>query len=84
MKKRIVAFLLIIISFQSINAQQQFYEQTPQAKKWVKKQFRKLNKNQRIAQLMIIRAHSNLGADHIAEVTNLIKTYNVGGVCVCA
>jgi beta-N-acetylhexosaminidase len=81
MKKRIVAFLLIIISFQSINAQQQFYEQTPQAKKWVKKQFRKLNKNQRIAQLMIIRAHSNLGAAHIAEVTNLIKTYNVGGVC---
>ena len=72
--------MLILLSIQTLNAQQ-FYEQTPEAKKWVKKQFRKLNKNQRIAQLMIIRAHSNLGPEHIAEVTNLIQQYNVGGLC---
>ena len=34
-----------------------------------------------MAQLMIIRAHSNLGADHVAQVTNLINKYNVGGLC---
>ncbi len=80
MKKGILAFLLLIVAVSSIKAQQ-FYEETPAARKWVKKQFRKLNKNQRIAQLIIIRAHSNLGAEHVAEVTNLIQSYNVGGLC---
>lgn len=60
---------------------QQFYENTPEAEKWVNKQFRKLSKNERIAQLMIVRAHSNLGADHVKEVTELVKKYNVGGLC---
>ena len=60
---------------------QSFYAETPAAKKWVRKQFRHLSKDERIAQLMIIRAHSNLGPDHIAQVTNLISQYNVGGLC---
>jgi hypothetical protein len=30
---------------------------------------------------MVIRAHSNLGEKHVQEVTNLIKQYNVGGLC---
>ncbi len=60
---------------------QDFFAKTPAAERWVKKKFRKLNKDQRIAQLMIIRAHSNLGAEHVAEVTDLIKKYNVGGLC---
>jgi beta-N-acetylhexosaminidase len=30
---------------------------------------------------MVIRAHSNLGADHIAKVTDDITKYNVGGLC---
>ncbi len=80
MIKRVFLLLLLILSIQILNAQQ-FYEQSREAKRWVKKQFRKLNKDQRIAQLMIIRAHSNLGKDHIAEVTALIKNYNVGGLC---
>ncbi len=78
MKKWILLFLLFSVE---IAQAQQFFEPTPAAKKWVKKQFRKLSKNQRIAQLMIIRAHSNLGPEHIAEVSNLIKSYNVGGLC---
>jgi beta-glucosidase-like glycosyl hydrolase/CubicO group peptidase (beta-lactamase class C family) len=60
---------------------QQFYQHSREADRWVKKQFRKLSKEERIAQLMIIRAHSNLGADHIKEVTELVKKYNVGGLC---
>ncbi len=66
----------------SVSAQaQQFYEKTPAAERWVKKKFRKLSKDERIAQLMIIRAHSNLGPAHVAEVTEFIKKYNVGGLC---
>lgn len=30
---------------------------------------------------MVIRAHSNLGADHVAKVTELITKYNVGALC---
>lgn len=30
---------------------------------------------------MVIRAHSNLGADHIRSVTEQVKKYNVGGLC---
>ncbi|MDE3251418.1 MAG: serine hydrolase [Bacteroidota bacterium] len=60
---------------------QDFYTKTPAAEKWVNQQFKKLSKDERIAQLMIIRAHSNLGPEHVAEVTDLIKKYNVGGLC---
>lgn len=30
---------------------------------------------------MVIRAHSNLGPDHIQQVTELIRKYNVGALC---
>jgi beta-N-acetylhexosaminidase len=80
MFKQISLIAFFICCGISITAQD-FYAETPQAKRWVKKQFRKLNKNQRIAQLMIIRAHSNLGADHVNSVKDLITKYNVGGLC---
>ncbi len=78
--KRILCFVLLAIVAASSSAQV-FYEKTPAAERWVKKKFRKLSKDQRIAQLMIIRAHSNLGSEHVAAVTELIKKYNVGGLC---
>ncbi len=82
MKKILFSSSLLICLLLSTNLfAQSFYEETPQAKKWVKKQFRKLSKDQLIAQLMVIIAHSNLGPEHVAEVTNLIKKYNVGGLC---
>ncbi|MES2005113.1 MAG: glycoside hydrolase family 3 N-terminal domain-containing protein [Bacteroidota bacterium] len=78
---RLATTLLAVIVL-SVSAQaQQFYEKTPAAERWVKKKFRKLSKDERIAQLMIIRAHSNLGPAHVAEVTEFIKKYNVGGLC---
>lgn len=43
--------------------------------------YKSLNNDQRIAQLMIIRAHSNLPQDHINKVVNDIKKYNVGSLC---
>lgn len=75
-----LAVCLPVLFGASLTAQT-FYEKTPDAERWVKKKFRKLSKNQRIAQLMIIRAHSNLGPEHVAEVTELIQKYNVGGLC---
>jgi beta-N-acetylhexosaminidase len=48
---------------------------------WTDSVFRSLSDEEKIAQLMVIRAHSNLGADHIAKVTDDIMKYNVGGLC---
>src|SRR5688572_19229621 len=48
---------------------------------WTDSVFRSLSDEEKIAQLMVIRAHSNLGADHIAKVTEDITKYNVGGLC---
>ena len=78
--KKSLLFVLLLTVLANVSAQQ-FYEHTPEADKWVNKQFRKLSKDQRIAQLMIIRAHSNLGEAHVKEVTELVKKYNVGGLC---
>jgi beta-N-acetylhexosaminidase len=75
------AFTAVLLLSCSIATAQKFYEKTPAAERWVKKKFRKLSKDERIAQLMIIRAHSNLGPEHVAEVVDLIKKYNVGGLC---
>ena len=76
-------FYLIILGFLSSQMliAQPFDKQTSQSKKWVDKVFKKLNKKQRIAQLMIVRAYSNMGQDHVEEVTKLIQDYNVGGLC---
>jgi beta-glucosidase-like glycosyl hydrolase/CubicO group peptidase (beta-lactamase class C family) len=60
---------------------QQFMEPTPAAKHWADSVFATLSNEQKIAQLMIIRAHSNLGEKHVQEVTDLINKYNVGGLC---
>lgn len=79
--KRKLGILFVLSLFAASLSAQNFYEKTPAAEKWVKKKFRKLSKDQRIAQLMIIRAHSNLGPEHVAEVTELIKKYNIGGLC---
>jgi len=48
---------------------------------WVDSVFNSLNNEEKIAQLIVIRAHSNLGPDHVAQVTDLIKKYNVGALC---
>jgi beta-glucosidase-like glycosyl hydrolase/CubicO group peptidase (beta-lactamase class C family) len=78
--RKIIIVAVSVLFVTTVNAQN-FYKETKQSKKWVDSVFKKLNKKEKIAQLMIIRAHSNLGQDHINSVTKLIKDYNVGGLC---
>lgn len=49
--------------------------------KWVDSVYNSLTEDQRIAQLMVIRAHSNLGPAHVAKVEQDIRQYNVGALC---
>ncbi|SDC63663.1 glycoside hydrolase family 3 N-terminal domain-containing protein [Niabella drilacis] len=77
--KRLYAlWILILFTCQSINAQ---YNSNLPADKWVDSVYKSLSKDQRIAQLIIVRAHSNKGADHVAAVANDVKNYNVGALC---
>jgi beta-glucosidase-like glycosyl hydrolase/CubicO group peptidase (beta-lactamase class C family) len=49
--------------------------------RWVDSVFNAMTESERLGQLFMIRAHSNLGADHIQSVENQIRRYNVGGLC---
>jgi len=48
---------------------------------WVDSVFESLSKEEKIAQLMVIRAHSNLGLDHVQKVVDQVQKYNVGALC---
>ncbi|WP_343304899.1 glycoside hydrolase family 3 N-terminal domain-containing protein [Chitinophaga niabensis] len=50
------------------------------ADRWVDSVFNSLSHEERIAQLIMIRMHSNLGADHIAAVTADIRNNKIGGL----
>ena len=47
---------------------------------WVDSIFNLMTLDERIGQLMSIRAHSDKGSEHIAHVENMIKKYHVGGL----
>ena len=74
---RFTPLLLLAIPFFSI-AQ---YSSKLSANEWVDSVFKTLSKDERIAQLMVVRAHSNLGPDHVAKVTEQVQKYNVGALC---
>ncbi len=70
---------LLLLSFNPYSFCQ--YKSNLPAQEWVDSVYGSLSKKQRIAQLMIIRAHSNKGQGHIDSVAADIKKYNVGGLC---
>ena len=48
---------------------------------WVDSVFRSMTFEERLGQLFMIRAHSNLGTEHEAAVERLVSNYHVGGIC---
>src|SRR5436190_5356765 len=72
-------FFIVAVFISSVSFSQ--YRSRLSVDKWVDSVFNSLTPDQRIAQLMVIRAHSNLGADHIAKMTSDIQQYNVGALC---
>jgi len=77
MKKLVAAFLFTlpcVVSFAQYRSQLSKQE-------WVDSVFKSLSNDEKIAQLMVVRAHSNLGPEHVAKVTNDISRYNVGALC---
>src|ERR1043165_5968385 len=74
---RVLLFLSLIFLMPSFSSAQSRLS----AQEWTDSVFNSLTPDQRIAQLMVIRAHSNLGPDHVARVVNDIEKYNVGALC---
>ncbi|HTD93796.1 MAG TPA: glycoside hydrolase family 3 N-terminal domain-containing protein, partial [Chitinophagaceae bacterium] len=74
---RLLLFFVLLIPFLSFAQSNSNLSATD----WVDSVFKSLSKEEKITQLIIIRAHSNLGPDHIAKVTNDIRKYNVGALC---
>lgn len=75
MKKGIFLLLVGVLLVYQINAQKKA------EKRWVNKQFKSLSLDEKIAQLMVLRAHSNWDEKRIDTLSQLIKKYNVGGLC---
>lgn len=53
----------------------------PNEDTWIDSVMASMTIDEKIGQLFMIRAHSNLGADHIRKVEEQIKKYHVGGLC---
>src|SRR6476469_1250090 len=76
--KKIVTLSLFTL-FVSVSFAQ--YKSQLPTKAWVDSVFKSLSKEEKIAQLMVVRAHSNLGPEHVEKVVEEISKYNVGALC---
>ena len=76
MKKIFFTTLISVYGF-CVNAQ---YKSILQAEKWVDSVFKSLGNDEKIAQLIVIRAFSTQDTD-IAKVADQIRKYNIGSLC---
>jgi len=70
-------FVIILLSFLNVTHAQD----NDVAMALVNGKIKSMSLDEKIGQLFMIRAHSDLGADHIKEIENQIKKYHVGGLC---
>ena len=87
MNEHFSRFLLLLLPLVPFAAKaQQLYEPdlsqlTATERRWVDSVYQSMSEDQRLGQLFMIRAHSDLGPDHVAEVVRQIEEYYVGGLC---
>ena len=53
-----------------------------EGQEWVDSVYESLSRDERIAQLIMIRAYSSKGPEHRESILRLVDKYNVGGLCV--
>jgi len=64
---------------------QQFLQTMPAAQRWVDSTFKKLNRNEKIAQLMVMRVSERRGKEVVfleKEVAENSQKYNIGSICL--
>ena len=67
MKK--IVLLFSVLSILTVNG----FAQSSQEKKWIHQQFAALSLNEKIAQLMVLRVHSNWKANKLDSLGEIIK-----------
>ena len=86
MSNKHILFSLLLLSFLWM-AQTSTSEPKPKqndsqmAEAWVDSVFNAMSAEERIGQLFMIRAHSDLGPEHVESVKRQILQYHVGGMC---
>ncbi len=83
MKRLSVVFFFISLACTSLA--QTFYDETPEAIHWTDSVFNSLSKEQRIAQLMVVRLSAKTGNTVVfydKKVEELINKYNIGAICL--
>src|SRR3954468_2288934 len=83
MKRLLVVLFLLTSSF--ANFAQTFYKETPLTKHWVDSVFKKLSKEERIAQLMVVRLSAKTPDGVVfydKHVEENIRKYNIGAICL--
>jgi beta-N-acetylhexosaminidase len=76
MKKQLLHLCMLSLMAQPLVAQNQAAEA-----EYVNNLYNSMTETERLGQLMMIRAHSNLGDDHVAKVDSLIRKFQVGSLC---
>jgi len=76
-------FLVTVLTFVSLSS----FSQSKEAQHWVDSVYKSLSAEQRIAQLLVVRLSSiDMRTKKVTyydkEVAELVKKYNVGGICV--
>ncbi len=82
MKAKIGFTLLFAVAALAGSAQTKkpFIESLQEQNSWVDSVFRKLSRREKIAQLLMVRAHTNLGQAYSDSVAKVIKRERLGGV----
>ena len=82
MKKQIFPLLAFVFYTFTTNAQTHvpFVETLNSPNRWVDSVFSKMSRNEKIGQLFMVRAHTNLGKNYSDSVGAVIKKEHLGGV----
>ncbi|MVN22818.1 glycoside hydrolase family 3 protein [Mucilaginibacter arboris] len=77
-----LCFISLLLSFSAaVFAQTSVsVDQLTQQNHWVDSVFRKLNRHDRVAQLLMVRAHTNLGKAYEDSVAKVVQKEHVGGL----
>jgi len=76
-----LVFYTVVFAHAKINPFQETYGRDSIQDKWVDSVLNRMSLDEKIAQLLMIRAYSNKGPEHIKSITHLIKKYKIGGLC---
>ncbi len=81
MKRILLLAICTVLSYASIAQNKPSFVQTVGVQNaWVDSVYRKLNRNQRVAQLLMVRAHTDKGKRYEDSIANVIAKEQVGGL----